>query len=1016
MKEFGKKYDRQIEFVYKDKLMPKRSKKILNTSDVDAKNNTKTFAMCLPPPNVTGVLHLWHALTVTVEDTISRYHMMNQYDVMYIPGTDHAGISTQVKVEEKLAKRWISKNQLGREKFLNEVRDFALDNRNTIINQLKSMGASLDRSRENFTLSPKCSRAVRKSFSNLYHQNKIYQWSYINNRCTRCQTVLSDVEVVHKNQESKLYYLDYFCIGKKKDKLTVATTRPETIFADVALAVHPDDIRYQDFVWTYVVVPCSQHSIPIIADTSVDPKYGTGVLKVTPFHDALDYEIGVRHNLPLDRCAITKEWILTDLCGQFATRHIEECYDILLENITTTHVSKIEMIQNNIACCERCNTKIQPLITTQWFVNVKEYAVQVLDNIKDKNLTIYPSRLKDSLDKWLHEIKPWCISRQLLRWHRIPVRNWKQKKYIIDEDMILDLRKKTMSSALLSTKGKDENQYCVLSIILFNCIADSRIENGIHIDKLIEIFTKPSIVPAEWNIWNTYYTSYCVKFKKQTWLLKELKMYNAIFDFELSNQSKKIIKNEFQLEEMLKKSYCLRIKEGKVYFDFELLVWEQVSQDSDVLDTRFSSALRPFSALGWPDETPDFKKYYPNTIIETWYDLIFFWVARMLMMWLANTGQLPFSTIYLHGLIRDEKGRKMSKTLGNGIDPLDLIEKYWADALRLSLIIGTTPGWDTNYSHTRIDYASKFINKFRNATRFVYTNNSLEVSRINLDLLADDIGAHANKLQAFDTWILDKTDQIIKQTTKWFETYEFWESYNNIVKTIWNDFCDRMIEVSKIEKSTYTHKVMIYCIGTYLKLLHPIIPFVTHHLRRIMGFEWFVYDSTWPTPIKIKWESENIDLLIQTIWKLRTMKQQLWSKNHEEVSIFIQSNSSYYRFIKKYETVIEKLLKTTNIIYLIETQEKPIGYTIATVQHVTIGIQEKNTINYKEEYEKIITELEDETQYKNTLETTLASTSFRSNASASVITEKEKKLNDVKHKITNLTVEIQKYKMKYSNL
>ena len=1020
MKEFGKKYDHTIESLYQHKLGPQVKKK---PSSIASSRNSKkkkqsdsgTFCICLPPPNVTGVLHLGHALTIAIEDALVRYHLLQGDDVAYVPGTDHAGISTQVKVEEKIAKRWVDKQQLGREKFMWELWNFALDNRSTIIKQLEMMWAHLDRSKENFTLSPKCSRAVRKSFSNLYQQKKIYQWSYINNRCMRCQTVLSDVEVTHKTQESILYYLDYFCVGRNNEKLTIATTRPETIFADVALAVHPEDSRYQKFVGTKVVVPYSQHVITVIADEAVDPNYGTGVLKVTPFHDPLDYEIGVRHNLILDRCAITKEGILTDICGQFANRHIDECYEILVNNLLETHIIKTESIQNNISCCERCQTKIQPLITTQRFVDVREYASQVLEKVADHSLQIHPPKFADSLDKRLGDIKPWCISRQLRWGHRIPIWHGKKQQYILDEDFVLQMRSSKINSRKISEKGKKLNQYCILSLVLFNCIADGRITNGSTLESVIESLTQPSIVPNEWSIRNTYYQAYKIKFQKDKRMLKELDMLHPILNLDLQS-SQQAIDMEQSLEDIIRQSYCLDMDQNRIFFDFEWLVWEPVEQDPDVLDTWFSSALWPFSTLWWPDQTPDFAQYYPNSIIETWYDIVFFWVARMLMMGIANTGVLPFHTIYLHGLVRDEKGRKMSKTLGNGIDPVDLINKYGADALRMSLIMGTTPWGDINYAYTRIEYASRFINKFWNAARFVYTNVWLWSTKIDLELLADDIMTHSDKLEAFDQRILDKTHTLIQNTTQWFQTYTFGESYTTIIKTIWNDFCDWMIEVSKIEKSMYTDKVMIYCIGVYLKLLHPIIPFVTNHLRRMMSFTWFVYDRGWPTGIVVKSESDNINLLIETIWQLRMMKQQIGSKHHEEVAIFIQSYSNYYRFITKYETVVEKLLRTQNITYLIDTQEQPSGYTVATVQHVTVGIQEVYTTNHKEEYQKLLIELEDETQYKDTLETTLASSSFRANAPTPVVSEKQKKLEEVKHKITTLNVEIQKYKMKYSNL
>lgn len=722
---------------------------------------------------MTGILHVGHGMMLTVEDTVVRYQRMLGKKTLWLPGTDHAGIATQVKVEQKLAKEGKTREQLGRAKFVDEVWSWAKNSRSTIISQTKQMGSSLDRSREEFTLSERMSRAVRKAFSNLYAQGKIYEGSRIVNRSVGTQSVVSDSEVVHKEEEGRLYYIKYFIQGKG-DSITIATTRPETMFADVAVAVSPHDKRYKKIIGKNVLIPIINKPIPVIADQAVDMTFGTGALKITPTHDPVDYEVGMRNNLPMDRFAIDKKGYLTDLAGEtYAKRKLEDVYDnIITELEEIGNLEKVEKHTHNIPYCERSDTRIQPLLSRQWFVDVKEPAAKVLEALDSKTVNVYPERFVHDFHNRLDNVQPWCISRQLRRGHRIPV--WKDpagNNYVFDEDAIIAYAKKSKKKSHL-----------LLSLIIFNLIADSRLPEKFSVEQLIDILTSQSIVEHRGRVIDTFLEFYS---------LKDSSFKDEIAELETIFAQKSSVKEIEKIIDLLEDTLLVIEDKDQYTFDFVSLAGLKdtvLKQEEDVLDTWFSSSLWPFSTLGRPDKTPDFEEYYPNSLLETGWDILFPWVARMMMMGEVNLGTLPFKDIYFNGLVRDEKGRKLSKSLGNSVDPLVIIEKFGADALRCALIMGSTPGNDINFSEQRADYYHRFANKLWNAVRFVSTKIFTEENEaMSLDLVAiqEDLEKHMEKLNHFDKWMLGKLNMVVEESERMMGDYLLGQFGENVISMVW---------------------------------------------------------------------------------------------------------------------------------------------------------------------------------------------------------------------------------------
>ncbi len=703
------------------------------------------FVISMPPPNVTGQLTLGHAITATLEDIMIRYHRMVGDPTLWVPGADHAGIATQNVVERELEKEGLTRQDLGRDKFVERVWEWKAFYLDRIDNQHRRLGVSCDWSRERFTLDEGLSRAVRTAFVRLYDKGLIYRGSYLVNWCPRCETAISDLEVEHEEEQSKLWYVRYPVIGDgwpgpqgpwpdpawcegASAFITVATTRPETLLGDTAVAVHPDDERFAEMVGLHVVLPGVERTIPIIADQAVDREFGTGAVKVTPGHDPTDYEIGKRHNLD-EINLLTEQGKMNENAGPYADMDRFDCRAQIVEDLERTGtLVKIEPHTHAIGHCQRCDTIVEPLISSQWFVRVKPLAEPAIDAVRDGRIQIVPERFEKVYYNWMENIRDWCISRQLWWGHRIPV--W----------------------------------YCDA------CGAEFAAEKD--------------------------------------------------------------------------PTGCPECGSG------------ELRQDPDVLDTWFSSGLWPFSTLGWPDETADLEYFYPTSVLETGYDILFFWVARMIMLGIEFTGEVPFRIVYLHGLLRNERGEKISKSLPDAerYDPINVIEEYGCDALRFALVTSSTPGNDAKLSPTRIEAARNFANKIWNATRYVLSNLRS----------AESVAPDTDALTLVDRWIISRSNYLIGEVNRLFEGYQFGEAGRQIQEFLWNEFCDWYVEISKVrlygedEGARETaRQVLVYVLERSLRLLHPFMPFVTETLWQALPHQGpALIVTSWP---ESTWRDESAE-------------------------------------------------------------------------------------------------------------------------------------------------------------
>lgn len=721
------------------------------------------YSIVIPPPNVTGKLHLGHAWDTSIQDTLIRFKRMQGYDTLYLPGMDHAGIATQAKVEEKLRKQGQDRHQLGREKFIKQVWDWKDEYASIIKSQWGKMGLSLDYSRERFTLDDGLSKAVCKVFVKLYEEGLIYRGQYIINWDPKLETALSDIEVIHKDDNGAFYHINY-PLADGTGSVEIATTRPETMFGDTAVAVAPGDERYKDLVGKELILPLVGRHIPVIEDQHVDPNFGTGLVKITPAHDPNDFLVGNRHNLQRIN-VMNDDGTMNEQAGKYAGMDRFDCRKALVEDLKNEgYLLKIEPIVHSVGHSERSGVQIEPRLSTQWFVKMKPLADKVLSNQKeDDKVNFVPERFEGTLEHWMENVHDWVISRQLWWGHRIPA--WYNKK--------------TGGMVVQEEAPKD-------------------IEN-----------------------------------------------------------------------------------------------WDQ---DNDVLDTWFSSALWPFSTLGWPDEeAADFKRYFPTNALVTGYDIIFFWVSRMIFQSLHFTKRRPFENVVLHGLIRDEQGRKMSKSLGNGIDPMDVVEKYGADSLRWFLLNGTAPGQDTRFSYTKMDSAWNFINKIWNASRFVIMN-----------LPEDAAAAHMPDVDAFDLsdkWIFDKLNRVVKKVTRLFDEFQFGEAGREMYNFIWNDFCDWYIEISKValngtDEILKKHKQdnLVWILDQILRLIHPIMPFVTeklwlsmpHNGKSIMVASYPVAHPEFENHVA----EQDMEFLIEIIKAVRNIRMEVNAPMSSAIDIMIQLDNS----------------------------------------------------------------------------------------------------------------------------
>ena len=729
MKELEKTYDpSQIE----DRLYRKWEEKKYFHAEVD--RSKKPFTIVMPPPNVTGQLHMGHALDNTMQDILIRFKRMQGYSALWQPGTDHAAIATEVKVTEKLKEQGIDKKEIGREEFLKHAWAWKEEYGNRIVSQLKKMGSSADWDRERFTMDEGCSKAVKEVFVRLYEKGYIYKGSRIINWCPVCKTSISDAEVIHEEQDGFFWHINYPVVGEPGRFVEIATTRPETLLGDTAVAVNPDDERYTDIVGKMLELPLTDRQIPVIADPYVDKEFGTGCVKITPAHDPNDFEVGKRHNLE-EINILNDDATINELGGKYAGMDRYEARKQMVADLDALGLLvKVVPHSHNVGTHDRCKTTVEPMIKPQWFVRMKEMGQAALDIIKTDELSFVPEQFDKTYIHWLENIRDWCISRQLWWGHRIPA-------WYCDE--------------------------CGETIV-------SR--------------ETPTVCP---------------------------------------------------------KCGCTHL-----------------TQDEDTLDTWFSSALWPFSTLGWPDKTPEYEYFYPTRVLVTGYDIIFFWVIRMVFSALEQTGKSPFKHVLIHGLVRDDQGRKMSKSLGNGIDPLEVIDKYGADALRLTLITGNAPGNDMRFYWERVENSRNFANKIWNATRFIMMNMEK----------ADFTNVKLSDLTIADRWILSKVNTLAKEMTDNMEKFELGIAVSKVYDFIWEEFCDWYIEMVKprlYNDEDETKAAALWTLKTVLiqalKLLHPYMPFITEEIFcNIQDEEESIMISKWPEYTD-EWNFETDEAAVDTI-------------------------------------------------------------------------------------------------------------------------------------------------------
>ncbi len=832
-----------------------------------ADHDKKPFVIIMPPPNVTGELHVGHALTATLEDIMIRWHRMLGEPTLWLPGVDHSGIAAQVVVERLLAKEGIDRHELGREKFLERMWQWADSCRDTITKQHQRLGVSCDWSREVFTLDKGPSRAVRTTFYNLYKKGLIYRGERIINWCPRCATALSDLEVNHQELTGNLYYVRYHLADNRDEYITVATTRPETILGDTAVAVNPEDDRYKNLIGKKAILPRVNREILIVADEAVDTVFGTGAVKITPAHDPVDFDVAQRRDLPLINI-LNADATMNENAGPYEGLERFACRKAILKDLEEEGLLlKIEPYSHSVGHCQRCHTIIEPIASRQWFVRMQPLAEPAIGAVTSGGIKIIPPRFKKVYLNWMENIRDWCISRQLWWGHRIPV--W-----------------------------------------------------------------------------------YCNKCGELT----------------------------VSVEDVTACQSC-----GS----------DDIRQDPDVLDTWFSSALWPHSTLGWPDDTKDLRYFYPTTVMETAYDILFFWVARMIMMGLENTGDIPFKSVYLHGLIRDEKGEKMSKTRGNVLDPLDFLERYGTDALRFALVAGTSPGNDSKLTTTKFEAGRNFANKLWNATRFVLR------SAIGYE---GDMSVNQKDLMLEDRWILSRLNATISSVCRLLRDYQFGEAQRQIHDFLWSEYCDWYIELVKTRLGADSNApsplpVLLNVLEQSLRLLHPFMPFITEELwqnikrNQLMDGQsaGSIMINTYPRADRkaIDTEAERaIDALIDIVRAVRNTR----AEHNVEAGRLIDARiyaGELGSVISPYAGAIRVLAKAEAVFIDKKEKQATDNALVLVLQESEVIIPMASMVDREAERQRLQKEIDEMQAEVSRLEKTLSNDAFLKKA-PSVVVDKEK--------------------------
>ena len=838
------------------------------------------YCIMMPPPNVTGKLHMGHALDGTLQDILIRYKRMQGYNTLWVPGTDHSAISTEVKLVEKLKEEGIEKHDLGREKFLERAWQWTEEYGGTIVKQQKRLGCSADWSRARFTMDEGLSKAVLTVFKNLYDKGLIYKGKRMINWCPCCNTSISDAEAVYVEEKTHLWHIKYKVVGEDR-YLTVATTRPETMLGDTAVAVHPDDERYKDLVGKKCILPIMNKEIPIIADEFVEKEFGTGCVKITPAHDPNDYQAGLTHNLEIIE-VFDENFKMGNLVPEYAGLDLLEARKKIVEKLKELGVLvKIEDYTHNVAKHDRCGCTIEPKVSDQWFVAMKDLAKPAIEAVKTKKTRFIPEKFEKTYFNWLDNIQDWCISRQIWWGHQIPA----------------------------------------------------------------------------------YYCKDC----------------GAI---------------NVEIEKPEKCSKC-----GS----------KNLKQDPDTLDTWFSSALWPFSTLGWPEETEDLKTFFPTNTLVTGYDIIFFWVVRMMFSSLEQMGEVPFKDVFIHGIVRDSQGRKMSKSLGNGIDPLEVIEKYGADSLRYSLISGTSAGNDMRFIPEKLELAGNFGNKIWNAAKFVLMN----LEDCDKDFLNSDIQELEPTLQLEDKWILSKLNTLSKEVAINMDNYDLGVALDKVYTFIWNEFCDWYIEIVKTrlyDKENKTRKTAQYVLnkvlGDALKLLHPFMPFVTEKIyKQLYNKDESIMIAKYPEyskNLEFQTEEEQIEQIKEIISGIRNVRTTMNVHPSRKSKLIFIVKPEYKNVIKESEGFIKKL-GFSEEIEIVETKEKiPQNAVNVLTADIEVFMPFEDLVDLEEEKQRLQKEKEKILIEKEKTDKMLGNPGFLAKAPASKVEEEKAKLQKFNEMLENI--------------
>ena len=830
----------------------------------------KPYTIVIPPPNITGQLHMGHALDETLQDILVRFRRMQGYDTLWLPGTDHASIATEAKIVEAMKQEGVTKEDIGRDKFLERAWAWKEQYGGRIVSQLKKLGSSCDWDRERFTLDEGCSRAVREVFVRLYEKGLIYRGERIINWCPHCRTSISDAEVEYTEKDGSFWHIRYpFADGSGYVEL--ATTRPETMIGDTAVAVHPEDPRYKDLVGKMLILPLVGREIPLIADEYVERDFGTGVVKITPAHDPNDFEVGLRHDLPVVN-VMTDDGHMTDDCGKYAGMDIYECRKQIVKDLEEGgYLIKIEPMKHNVGSCYRCHTVVEPRVSKQWFVKMEPLAKPAVEVVRNKEIKLIPERMEKIYYNWMENIKDWCISRQLWWGHRIPA--W----------------------------------YCA------DC------------GETIVAKEAPSTCP----------------------------------------------------------------KCGGTH----------LHQDEDTLDTWFSSALWPFSTLGWPDETPELKHYYPTSTLVTGYDIIFFWVARMIFSALEYTGKAPFNTVLFHGLVRDAQGRKMSKSLGNGIDPLEIIAKYGADALRFALSTGNSPGNDMRFSDEKVESSRNFANKIWNAARFVLMN-----------LPEDEPAPHLPEtLETEDKWVLSKYNTLVKSVTDNLDKFELGVAVQKLYDFIWDILCDWYIELVKVrlreegETAANARAVLVYVMSNTLKLLHPFMPFITEEIwqtlphvgESIMISAWPEYDPA----LDFSADEAEMERVMDAIRTIRNRRAQMNVPPSKKAKVIVET--AYQDTFANGAKYIERLASASEVEVAAQV-DAPDGAVSIVTADAKIFIPLDQLVDLKAELARLNKERDAAVKMAEGIRAKLANENFVSRAPEHVVQTQRDNLARLNDQIAKL--------------